>query len=117
MKKILEDSTIYYQKDFIFNENGLSINFSEKKASQTILKIIFHKPIESHSITHKKPPQTPLKKEAFFTSKTESSYLEWLLEESLESIESQIKYHFHIITQTTIIDVISAYEPTIQYII
>jgi hypothetical protein len=117
----------YYMTALIDDVTGFYIRLGESKNNPCGLFITFERSIDACRVTDEGDRFTKLLylidtygrdffvKWAFFKV-TNSEYLEWLSQESGSIFDSKSMEHFALITQDSIIDIASRYEPKIELI-
>ena len=113
----------YYASKLCSDIEGLSL-FLEDQNSTNKIRVLFKGTIASYRETYEgfrlEKIQSLYDQDydgnwTFFTIQN-SSYIKWLAETSLEIITEDRYTHFCFLTEESIIDVISKFEPTIEFL-
>ena len=126
-KPINNLSPKYYIKSISDDIEGLKILLSDVKNEKQIVKIMFDDSTHSYRSTDEsfrlstinsldKKYGTKFYSEWTFFKVDNSKYISWLSEQSYEIAESENLMHFSLIAVDSIVDVIAAYEPSVELI-
>jgi hypothetical protein len=117
----------YYMTALIDDVTGFYIRLGESKNNHRGLFITFERSIEAYRVTDEGDRLTKLvylndtyghgffAKWAFFKV-TNSEYLEWIAQEAGGIFDPKSTRHLVLITENSIIDMVSSYEPKVEII-
>lgn len=114
----------YYVESLSDKVNGFELLLSEANNSN-ILQVLFPDSVHAYRSSDESFRQTTLQyldeqygsefySEWTFFKVEDSEYMQWLVSQSYEILESELLTHFVFLASDSIVDVIAAYEPLIK---